>query len=515
MMIEFRLPDVGEGIHEAEIIRWLVEEGQRVREFEPIVEVQTDKAVVELPAPATGCVQRIHVPEGELARVGDVLVSIQRLQDGAPSGESSGGQRSNGIAKGNRSGKPVEDEPAASVRESTRGDTDAERGELGFGVRSLTAQVPTATPSMQAERRVRATPAVRHYARKMSVPLSEVDGSGRGGRILKEDIDRYVSLMASSQANALQHAGARQTDPIRRMSTLEGQHHGDVSPLMRAIQPLLNAQHLNGQHMPVSSAMDESTEQDSLRRPVYESPRPNVQSFGSRFATKVPFRGIRRATAEHVKRAAFTAPHVTAFDDCDASALIELRNRWNKALEARGQRLSYLPFLIKATVSALKAFPYFNARLNEEEQCIELLPEYHIGIAMDTPEGLLVPVIRNAEELSVVEIGQEIYRLTQAAKKRTLKSEELRGSTFTITNMGPIGGLFATPILNYPEVGILAIHQIKRRPVVRDEQIVIGDVLTLSLSFDHRVIDGAMSVRFMNHMKHLIEHPELLMMELR
>jgi pyruvate dehydrogenase E2 component (dihydrolipoamide acetyltransferase) len=349
----------------------------------------------------------------------------------------------------------------------------------------------------------------------MRVSLTEVDGSGPGGRILKEDIDRFASLMASSQANSLQSSGVRETDHIRRARTLDEQIHGDVSPLMRAIQPLLNSPSLNEHHMPVSSAMEESKEYDSLRRPVYEAPRSSVHSSISRSPTKVPFRGIRRATAEHVKRAAFTAPHVTAFDDCNASALIELRNRWNKALESRGQRLSYLPFLIKATVSALKAFPYFNARLNEEEQCIELLPEYHIGIAMDTPEGLLVPVIRNAEELSVIEIGQEIYRLTQAAKKRTLRSEELRGSTFTITNMGPIGGLFATPILNYPEVGILAIHQIQRRPVVRDEQIVIGDVLTLSLSFDHRVIDGAMSVRFMNHLKHLIEHPELLMMELR
>lgn len=469
MAVEFRLPDVGEGIHEAEIVRWLVQEGERVKEFDPIVEIQTDKAVVELPAPTTGFIGEIRATPGNIAHVGDVLVVIETAQ---------GGTR----------------DLSRSAIEGTRTPAHA-----GVGVEAKTGSVSPANHPQGVESvpRPRATPGVRHYARSKNVVLSDVVGSGPGGRIQKSDVDRYVETK-----KALDQAPSRQIP----------EHPGpDESPFLWTALAQKEREAKARERVKIDlSGLD-----DAVRRPVFPNERSNFAQAEICSSTKIPFRGIRRATAEHVKRSAFSAPHVTAFDDCDASNLIKLRSRWNELLEGQGQRISYLPFLIKATVSALKAFPYFNARLNEAEQEIELLANYHIGIAMDTPDGLLVPVVRHADQLTVREIGEEIYRLTQGAKARTLKQDELRGSTFTISNMGPLGGMFATPILNYPEVGILAVHQIQKKPVVRDDEIVIREMLTLSLSFDHRVIDGASSVRFMNHLRHLIEQPESLMLELK
>jgi pyruvate/2-oxoglutarate dehydrogenase complex dihydrolipoamide acyltransferase (E2) component len=300
-------------------------------------------------------------------------------------------------------------------------------------------------------------------------------GSGPGGRITKQDVERYHRAGKS----------AARTIP----------EDGGDSLLWSAVK----------RSEATALTPKSKTRTDGYREDAEVTHTP----------IRIPFRGIRRATAEHVKRSAFTAPHVTAFDECDATELVRLRTRWNAILEPEGKRVSYLPFLVKATVSALKAFPFFNARLDEGAQEIELLPDYHIGIAVDSTDGLFVPVIRSADQLTVRDIADEITRLTEGVRHRTLSQDELRGSTFTITNMGPIGGLFATPILNYPEVGILAVHQIQRKPVARDEQVVIRDVLSLSLSFDHRVIDGATSVRFLNHLKRLIENPESLMLELR
>lgn len=403
-----------------------------------MVEVQTDKALVELPAPTSGYIGEILATPGTIAKVGDVLVRIetQKVSTGLAA-----------KAVGAVSGWAAED--SLSVVASA-----------GHGTSAI---------------RPKATPGVRHYARALGVPLEAVEGTGPAGRITKQDVERYHHTRKSAERIVPEDGGDSLLWAAVKRS--EGPASAPKSRLRKD---------------------DDRQDTEVTHTPI-----------------RVPFRGIRRATAEHVKRSAFTAPHVTAFDECDATELVRLRTRWNALLEAEGKRVSYLPFLIKATVSALKAFPFFNARLDESAQEIELLPEYHIGIAVDSSEGLFVPVIRNADQLTVKDIADEITRLTEGVRQRTLSQDELRGSTFTITNMGPIGGLFATPILNYPEVGILAVHQIQRKPVARDEQVVIRDVLSLSLSFDHRVIDGATSVRFLNHLKHLIENPESLMLELR
>ncbi|WP_249226946.1 dihydrolipoamide acetyltransferase family protein [Alicyclobacillus mengziensis] len=468
-MVEFRLPDVGEGIHEAEIVRWLVQEGERVSELEPIVEVQTDKALVELPAPASGFVGEIRATPGTIAKVGEVLVTIESVR---PSFMHVSDMKSDSIV----GDEQETEETAQDVDQHQQDDSDELSGKTAL--------------------RPKATPGVRHYAREKGVNLSTVVGTGPDGRILKTDIDE-----------ASQTKIQREDGKIIRRRTLN-QEDGTGSLLWTAVR---QAERERQRQQRVEQPFDKDS--DSVKKPLF--PKTRQYDEPTRTPTRIPFRGVRRATAEQVKRAAFTVPHVTAFDECDATELVRLRKRWNQALEEEGQRVSYMPFLVKATVSALKAFPYFNARLNEEAQEIELLPDYHIGIAVDTKDGLFVPVLRHADRLTVQEIGEEIYRLSSGARTRTLTAEDLKGSTFTLTNMGPLGSLFATPIINFPEVAILAVHQIQRKPVAIDEQVVIRDVLTLSLSFDHRVIDGATAVRFLNHMKRLIEDPERLMLELK
>lgn len=489
MSVEFRLPDVGEDIHEAEIVRWLVEEGERVQEFDPIVEVQTDKALVELPAPEAGYISEILAPSGTLAKVGEVLV---RISEDSPVKRKSSGD----VVLASLQSIPDTGTESASLATTVTAPSLPAGGDLTRKV---------LTPGVETIHRPRATPAVRHYARGTGVSLQDVRGTGPGGRILKLDIDRYL------EAQKVVEHSKRVLDSS---SPDEDSVLWSIAKQDRAQQFVRYPQMAS---LPRTSSPneDEDFSEDTIRRAVYPSTAPKDTERAVNASTRVPFRGIRRAMAERVKRAAFAAPHVTAFDECDAGNLIKLREHWNELLSRDGQRVSYLPFIIKATVSALKEFPYFNARLDEEEQEIELLSNYNIGIAVDTPHGLFVPVVHNADQLTIREIGAEIFRLTEGARTRTLVQEDMRGSTFTITNMGPIGGLFATPILNYPEVGIIGVHQIQRKPVVRGDDIVIGNVLTLSLSFDHRVIDGASSVRFMNHLKRLIENPSHLLLELR
>lgn len=228
---------------------------------------------------------------------------------------------------------------------------------------------------------------------------------------------------------------------------------------------------------------------------------------------RVPIRGLRRVIADHMVRSAFTAPHVTTFDDCDASRLVEARKNILAFLRERDSeaRLTYMPFFVKAVAAALAEFPPFNAHVDDERREILLFPQIHIGIAVDTPDGLMVPVLRNPGQKSVTAIQRDLTDLAQRARDRTITAGELRGGTFSISSTGAMGGMYATPILNYPEVGILGVHKMEPRAVVRDGQIVIREMVTMSLSFDHRVIDGALGVQFLNAVRRLVEHPELLL----
>ncbi|MFO7733218.1 MAG: dihydrolipoamide acetyltransferase family protein [Candidatus Aminicenantes bacterium] len=386
----FRFPDVGEGITEGEVVRWLVNEGDEVKADQTLADIETDKAVVEMPSPYAGTVLKLHFKDKDIVKVGDVLVTIGEKGEAVPEAAAA---------------------PAAEGRAPAR----------------PAARVPAgAEGAAPAGGEVLATPKVRALARELGVDLGGLRGSGAGGRITDEDV--------------------------------------------RA----------------------------APERPAEKKPGIKVKAKYDFFGTleRIPLRGIRRATAKKMRESLDHAAHVTHFDEADAGPLSALRDNMKPEAEARGVKLTYLPFIVKAVVEALKLHPTLNATLDEEEEEIVVRKYYNIGIAVDVPDGLIVPVVKMADEKSVLDLAEEIQNLAKAAKERTLDLADLKGGTFSITNVGVIGGQAATPIINYPETAILATMTIADRARVVDGKVVVKKTLPLCLSFDHRVTDGAEAARF-------------------
>jgi pyruvate dehydrogenase E2 component (dihydrolipoamide acetyltransferase) len=385
---EFKLPDLGEGVTEAEIDKWLVKEGDDISEDDPLLEVVTDKATVEIPSPFSGSVARIHVGEGEVVPVGTVLVTI-----GA---------------------SPVE----------VVAETVSAAGE----------EIPEAEPRPREER-VKATPPVRKLARSLGVDLALVSGSGPGGRVLRADVEAFA------------RAGAPEA--------------------------------------------------------------PDEVEAGER---REPLRGIRRTVAERMTKSHRTIPAVTHVEECDTTELEATRRMANER-DPESARLTYLPFIVKAVVAGLRNHPPLNASLDEAAGEIVYHDRFHIGIAVDTPAGLVVPVIRDADRKPLRALAEEIERLAEGARSQTLSTEELRGGTFTITSPGPFGGIMGTPIILHPQTGILGVHRAGDRPVVRDGRVVVRRIMNLSITFDHRALDGLSAARFALEVVRLLEHPGLLALE--
>jgi len=410
VVFEFRLPDVGEGVAEGEVVKWLVKEGAEVAENQPIVEVMTDKVNVEIPSPKKGTILKFMAKEGETVKVGQILLVI--------------GDRSE--QKAAMTSSPSSVKTPASVP-----------------VKTEEVVVAPSAPTSPAKRpqEILATPATRKLARDLGVDISLVQGTGQGGRIVDEDIQRFKK------------SGAKAVTVM--------------------------------------------------------APAPG--KVGSE--ERIPLRGIRRKIAERMIRSKHTAAHVTHVDEVDMSEIVQLREKTKETAEKRGVKLTYLPFIIKALIPALRQYPFLNATLDDEREEIVLKKYYNIGIATNTEQGLVVPVLKDAEHKSITKLAEEITKLSEKARAGQLTLDEIQGSTFTITNVGGIGGLFATPIINYPEVAILGVHKITKRPVVKDNQVVIREMTYLSVSFDHRVIDGATAAEFMNTIKQYLEDPKLLLLE--
>ncbi len=409
MVKDFKFPDVGEGITEGEVVKWLVKEGDVVKEDQPLLEVETDKAIVEIPSPWSGKVMKIHAGEGEIVKVGQTLVSI---------GE-----------EGEEEAKAAA-EPAEPERRPSYGIV----GELEVAEEEAEEMPPP---------RVLATPKVRKLAKELGVDLSMVKGTGKGGRITEEDVRR-------------------------------------------------------------------AREAEKEKKPAVKVTR-KYDLYG--YIERVPLRGIRRATAKKMTEA-LKIPHVTHMDEADVTELVEVREKVKKEVAHLGVKVTYLPFIIKAVIEGLKAHPYLNAVLSEDGEEIILKKYYNIGIAVDIEDGLIVPVIKGADQKSIVDLAKEIARLAALARKRKLDLAELKGGTFTITNIGIIGGTHATPIIHAPEVAILGVGRIVERPRIVDGKVVAKQILPLSLSFDHRVIDGAEAARFLNEVIMHLEKPEILMVEI-
>ncbi|MCK7605767.1 2-oxo acid dehydrogenase subunit E2 [Geobacillus stearothermophilus] len=427
MAFEFKLPDIGEGIHEGEIVKWFVKPGDEVNEDDVLCEVQNDKAVVEIPSPVKGKVLEILVPEGTVATVGQTLVTFD-----APGYE-------NMTFKGQEQEEAKKEEKTETVSKEEKVD-------------AVAPNAPAAEAEADPNRRVIAMPSVRKYAREKGVDIRLVQGTGKNGRVLKEDIDAFLA------------GGAK----------------------------------------PAPAAAEEKAAPAAAKPAATEGEFPE---------TREKMSGIRRAIAKAMVHSKHTAPHVTLMDEADVTKLVAHRKKFKAIAAEKGIKLTFLPYVVKALVSALREYPVLNTSIDDEKEEIIQKHYYNIGIAADTDRGLLVPVIKHADRKPIFALAQEINELAEKARNGKLTPGEMKGASCTITNIGSAGGQWFTPVINHPEVAILGIGRIAEKPIVRDGEIVAAPMLALSLSFDHRMIDGATAQKALNHIKRLLSDPELLLME--
>lgn len=409
MPFNFVLPDLGEGITEGEIRKWVVKEGDSVEEHQTVVELETDKAVVEVPSPRRGRVLKLNRKEGEIAKVGEVLMTI--AEEGEAAEEK----------------KPAREEKPAVEKKPVEREKEEEEKPKSVSVVGVLPE--------EEEETVLAAPAVRALARELGVDLLKVKGTGPGGSITKDNV--------SAAAAPKEKKAEVQYGPTER----------------------------------------------------------------------VPLRGIRRTIAKNLIMSQKTTAFVTGMNEVDITELWDLREKEKRPLLERGVHLTFFPFFVKAVIHALPEHPMLNASIDDEKEEIIVKKYYTIGVAVDTPDGLMVPVIKDPAKKTILELAVEIQDLSIKARERKIKLEEMKGGTFTITNYGHFGGYFATPIINYPESAILGTGMISERPWVKNGQIVIRKILPISLTFDHRLTDGVDASRFLAKVTSYLEDPALIFIE--
>ncbi|MFZ9880078.1 MAG: dihydrolipoamide acetyltransferase family protein [Phycisphaerales bacterium] len=441
----FLLPDLGEGLAEAELVSWKVKAGDTVKESQTLAEMQTDKALVEVPSPWAGTVTELCGKEGEVIKVGAVLVRYgagKAAAAPAPVAAAATAASSNGNA--------------CMAGQIAAGAPDGDQGTVvGTMAGTLTvsdrfARRAPETIEVVREGKALATPAVRGLARKFGVDIQKVPGTGRGGRVTASDVAAFAE--GGTAVAAAPAAG--------------------FAPKAATIAP------------------------------------GSVYIDQNDVAQRVPFRGVRRKIAEALSRSVQTAVHFTVVDEADVTALEAKRKEYSKVV---GEKLSMLPFIMTAICRGLKKHPSLNAVVDDAKGEIILKSAVNLGCAVDTDAGLMVPVVRNAGAMAPVQIAQSVKTLAAKCKDRTIAREDSLGGTFTISNVGSYGGMFATPVINYPEVAILAAGRAKERVCVKDGKFYAGLVLPLSLSCDHRVVDGAEGARFLNTVVKLLEDPDALL----
>jgi pyruvate dehydrogenase E2 component (dihydrolipoamide acetyltransferase) len=540
---EFELPDVGEGVAEGTLEGWLVSEGDSVTEDQPLAEVETDKALVEVPSPVDGTIERLHAEVGDVVPVGDVIVTFQ-LDEPEDEGAA---------------------DDVATAAESADGSVDTAStagGADGAGETETGADVGPAGGNGTAEsagserERVFAAPSTRRLARELGVDIATVEGTGPGGRVTEADVrraagngappdesgeeaaDDTTATTAGTTAEpteevieappavesadrertlatpATRRVAAEEDVDIDAVPTVE-QRDGEAFVTADAVREYAEKQH----RAQAADATALATRGGEAVAPVADADAGGEArtAAATRREEREPYRGVRRTIGEQMERSKYTAPHVTHHDEVDVTALVETREELKDVAEERGVRLTYMPFVMKACVAALKQFPYVNARLDEENEEIVTKHYYNLGVATATDAGLMVPVVDAVDRKGLLKIAQETNELVEQARNRRIGREEMRGGTFTVTNVGGIGGEYATPIINYPEVAILALGAIRKKPRVVEtddgDEIQPRHVLPLSLSFDHRVVDGAMGARFTNTVKEYLRDPDLLLLE--
>ncbi len=424
--MDFKFPDVGEGITEGEIVEWLVKEGEVIKQDQVVAKVETDKAVVDIPSPVAGKVAKILVPKGKVVKVGQVMIVIDEK------------------------GKASSTKTTVKTKKETK--TEKKFKSVGVvGELEEAEDIPTPTFTQKTEVRntehedILAMPAIRKLAKELGVDVSEVKGSGAHGQVTEDDVN---------------NAAPTEKKIVTR---------SDIKVVKK------------------------------------------YDFYG--YVEHIPLHGLRKTIANNMIKSQLSTALVTHMDECDVTHLVEIREKEKDKCEKEGVHLTYLPFIVKALIPALEKHSLLNATIDDINQEIILKKYYNIGIAVDTDEGLIVPVVKNVREKKLIDIAREITTLATTARNRTIDLADMKGGTFTITNIGSLGGTYATPIINYPEVANLGLGKIQERPVVYKGKIEVRHMLTLSLSFDHRIIDGAEAARFLNDVMIHLEDPDLFLIE--
>jgi pyruvate dehydrogenase E2 component (dihydrolipoamide acetyltransferase) len=445
MPYEFKFPDVGEGIHEGEIQKWVVKEGDKIKADEPLGEIETDKAVVEMPSPKSGTILKIHVQAGNTIKVGDVMVTI--LEDGES--EKDGKKHLESKAKGAKeqnkqeaANKPSQESNALNTSTKS-GDVPYTGSVVGFleeakEVKPIKTGQANTQNTKNKSNEVMATPAVRIQAKKKGVDLFTVSGSGPDGRIMMQDIEKVAAASAGPK--------------------------------------------------------EEKTSGFKVVK--------KYDFFG--YIDRVPLKGIRRAVANKMTESIFTAVQLTNMHDCDVTELVKLHGRAKPQYEKEGIKLTFMPFIVKAVAVNLKNHPYLNASLEGEE--IIQKKYYNIGVAADSEDGLIVPVVKGAKDKSIKDIAKDIIKLVDDVKNKKINMMDLKGGSFTISNLGSVGVGHFTPVINYPESAILGVGRITDKAVVMNGVVVARKVLPLSLTYDHRIVDGAQASRFMIDVMNMLKN---------
>lgn len=440
------LPDIGEGVTEGEMVAWLVKVGDTVEADQPVAEVMTDKATVEVPAPDAGVIKELVAKEGDVVPIGETLLKMELGAGGESTSKKEEAPKEEEKKSAPAPQKEQEQQPQAQQAQAS----PSPQGQINI------------TPPV-ADSDVLASPSTRRFARELNIDLNGITGTGLAGRVTRDDV---LKVMGNNpEANSTS-----------------------------------------------------SSQQSNAQAP---SSSPSTVSLPTRtnFATdvadeRVPLRGIRKKIAENMQMAKRVVPHFTLMDEADVTQLVRIRNQAKLVGEKYGVKVTYLPFVMKALIATLKEFPMFNASIDDDAQEIVYKKNFNLGFAADTPNGLMVPVIKNADQKSLLELSAEIVDLSKRARDGKLKLDEMKGATITITNMGSIGGMYATPIINHPEVAIIGMYKMVKKPVYIDGKFKAASVMNYTVTADHRLIDGAVAANFLKSLFSKLENPAELMLHM-
>ena len=453
MPVTIVVPQLGESVVEGTIGKWLKKVGDPIAKDEPIVEIITDKINIELPAPSAGTLGQIAIPEGQVAQVGDPLGQILAPGESASAAPAPAKPQPAAAAAGGGGYAP---QPAAHSAPAAAAPAPSRPAPSPAPAYATATAAPPSTDGM------RLSPAVRKLAREHEVDVAQIRGSGMGGRVTREDVLTY----------------------------LEARKVAAIAP---AVAP--------------AAAPGHAPEAAPQPKPLKPIPAPAFAAAGTREVERKPLTNVRKKIAENMARSRHTAAHCSTWDEVDMTNLVELRGRLKERVKQEyGISLTYMPFIMRAVVRSLKEYPILNASMTDTE--VELKKHYNIGVAVHRDQGLIVPVVHDADRKTLLQLAAEIDDLGRRARNDKLTLDDIQGGTFTITNAGMFGATASTPIINVPEVGILGVHLIQERPVVRDHRIAVRWMMTLVISFDHRLVDGTPAVQFLHRVKELLEDPE-------